>query len=89
MKLSIKKDKTSFYQVEGWIAKYDYERKDKIHNLIARRDGKPLRRIRENPFVLENWNSPNNEYPMIVEFKDSLLGMNFLLQMSEYVEKTL
>lgn len=89
MKLSIKKDKTSFYQVNGWIAKYDYERKDKIANLIARHNGDPCRRIRKNPFVLENWNSPNNKHPMILEFKDSLLGMSFLLQMSEYVERTL
>ncbi len=89
MKLSIKKDKASFYHVEGWIAKYDYERKDKIYNLLSKPPGQPRRRIRENPFNLKNWNSPNNEYPMILEFKDPFLGMKFLLQMSEHVEKTL
>lgn len=89
MKVSIKKDKTSFYAVSNWISAFNYERQDKIYNILLKSPEQHKIKIRENPYKVENWNSPHNDFPMVLEFKDSFLAMKFLLQMSEYVERTL
>jgi len=90
MKLvQIKANKDSYYTVDDWLSKYDYEadRRRKLFNNSGLQNSKcpdPL-------FRRLNWNQMNYEtlsmMKMYVEFYDKNLEIVFLMTMSDHVEK--
>jgi hypothetical protein len=87
--LQIKENKKSYYAVDEWLDKHDYDLQLQV--AIMNGVNVPVDQVPKTMFRRLNWNQMNYEnlsmMKMYVEFFDENLEMVFLLTMSDHVEK--